>query len=413
MDELIDSHLATPQRMGDGLDALIDQHLAQLQPQQPSGTEAALRGAGQGFTLGFGDELNGGVQAIGDKLSGSDKPFGELYRRNRDMFRREDKAAQDAHPYIYGAAQVAGSVPATFVPGLGAAKGAGLTRTLLAAGAQGGLNALGDSSADLTQGNLRGAALDTGIGTGAGLVAGGVGKLLSRGGAKAAQKVVDIDETVARKAAADAASQTASARSAAGSAAQDTYRQLEHLRELNGKGLLSPEGQKMAADLEAELAQKAADKLPESFARKQATAAAYSEALSSEGHRAKKLAADKLSGAEFKSQVGARLLRYGLPAAGGAAAGYFGLGGVHGAVEGAGAGAMAGAGFRPMMHSLKRLAASPVVQRPVQQAIAGTLDALAPAASRSAGGVGGLTSETEADLRQRALIQALLSKDSP
>lgn len=368
-------------------------------PPQPGGGEALARGAGQGFTLGFGDEINGGVQALGDKLMGSDKSLGDLYRRNRDVFRSENDQAKAAHPYLYGAGEVAGSIPTTFLPGLNVGKGAKALQVLLRTGAAGGLTGLGNSNADLTQGQYGQAAKDTAVGTGLGVAAGGAGLLLGKLGGRAAAKVADIDETVARKAAADAAAQTASARGEAGRAAQDTYKQLEHLRELDGKGLLSEQGQKLASSLEAELAQKSANNLEASAARKASTSDAYSDALSSEGQRASNIAESKLGPGELRSQVGTRLIRYGLPAVG-AALGHAAFGG-HGMAEGLALGAVA----RPAARSLLRMAKQPVVQRPVMSALSAAFGGAATATERLASeGASTLTPSAE---RMIALIQAL------
>src|SRR6266568_7797816 len=61
----------------------------------PSAGEAFGRGAAQGATLGFGDEIQGLVQAVGQKvlpesLGGIDygKSLKELYRESREAARR-------------------------------------------------------------------------------------------------------------------------------------------------------------------------------------------------------------------------------------------------------------------------------------------------------------------------------------
>lgn len=354
--------------------------------EHSSTLSALAQGAGQGVTLGFQDEVNGAIQALGDKLMGNspESSLGELYRRNRDSFRREADATKAEHPLAYGGAELAGGLASSFLPGLGISKGAKAAQVLLKSALAGGVGALGQDQADLTRGEYGRAALDTGVGTALGAGAGGIGIGLGGLGQKAFQRVAGIDEAVARKAAEAAAAETASARSAAGRAAQDAYKQLEHLRELGKLRALSPEEAQVAASLEGELGDKAQQKLLSSVAAKDATSAAYVDALQSEAQRAKDIAAQKLSGGDAMSQLKARALRYGLPAVGGALAGMTGFGG-HGGLVGAGSGALMGAGLRPMMHSMLRMASQPSVARPAAQLAGNALSSLAaPLATHSA-----------------------------
>lgn len=348
----------------------------------PTAGDAIGHGLGQGATLGFGDEINGAIQAVGDKVTGRSPgaSLRELYKRNRDTFRREDAAAKDAHPWAYGGAELAGSIPTSFVPGLNVGKGAGLAATVGKTALAGGLTGMGTSNAD----TARGLAIDTGVGTALGGGLGAAGKGLGRLGERFLGKASGIREAVAEKAAEDAAAATASARSAAGTAATDAYKQVENIAErAGGMRQLTPDEAHLAASLEQELADKARARLPESAARKEAKAAEYAEQLATEAARAKAIATEKLSGAEALRQVKARAIRYGLPAVGGAM-----LGGSHGSLLGAGTGAMVGAGFRPMMHSLKRLAQNPAIAEPVARATGNAINSLVPAATRSAGAAG-------------------------
>lgn len=169
-------------------------------PQGPTMLQSAAHGAGQGFTFGFGDEINGGIQALGAKLQGDPRTVRQLYRLNRDTFRREDAGAKAAHPIAYGGAQIAASIPATFVPGLNVGKGAGLARTMLSTGAAGALAGAGESTAD----DLGGMAADTliggGLGAGAGALGYGLGKLAGKAADKARLARADAGE-LANKAA--------------------------------------------------------------------------------------------------------------------------------------------------------------------------------------------------------------------
>jgi hypothetical protein len=426
LDDLVAAHKSSVAPAGDDMDALVAEHKATAKPAPATGlahelstmlfpepgaapskgtpyAEAALNG----LTLGHAGQAAGWLQ---DKVNSIPLLKSGSLPQTGDDVRREFAQATADHPL----ADIAGAFLMP-VPGVGKLKSlkgaAGVASRLLANGGIGaGLGAATESNAPV----LKRAA----IGFGAGVLGGGVGEALGAIGRHSASKVAGIDEAVARKAAEQEAAVTASARSQAGRDAQDTYKQLEHLRELNGKGLLSAEGQQMAAQLESELAQKAAEKFPQSVARKEASAQAYAEAMASESQRAQQAAEQKLSGGEFKQQVGARLLRYGLPAALGAVGTT--LAG-HGPAEGALFGGALGHTFRPMMHSLKRLASQPVVQRPVFNALSrlspaateGTLPALVERLEPSVPMSPAYAEEDDDITRALAQATALRRKDKP
>lgn len=243
---------------------------------------------------------------------------------------------------------------------------------LKAAGAVGaGYGALqpvdSENGIDIAKGKAISGLVGAGAGAGGQLVA---NKLL--GGLTG--KMAGIEQKVADKAAKVAASETASARSAAGNAAQNAYKQLEHLRELNASGLLTPQQKVLVAKLEKELAEKAAEKLIPAAALKQETSQAYSEAMQTEAQRAAQYAADKLSGNEVKSQVMARLKRYG-PAAVGGVIGNALIPGVGGAVGGAATGLV----LRPAIRSMMNLSQNPAVQYGLLSGMKGGLSASGPA----------------------------------
>jgi len=107
-----------------------------------SASRAALVGAGQGATFGFGEEITAPfVAAAGMAQSGLDKTFGDgsealptlpgedtwakyqrLMQEYRDVARAEQQGAQEQQPGAYTAGAVAGGLAA---PGLGAAKAMG------------------------------------------------------------------------------------------------------------------------------------------------------------------------------------------------------------------------------------------------------------------------------------------------
>lgn len=128
--------------------------------------ESLLRGAAQGATFGFADEIAGAYDTA-KKTAFGDKKFSELpstYREERDLSRAlHEKAAQD-NPGLYTAGEIGGGIASSFVPGgaaLNAAKGAKLGTQLIKAGTTGALAGLGSSSADLTKGEVGKALEDT------------------------------------------------------------------------------------------------------------------------------------------------------------------------------------------------------------------------------------------------------------
>lgn len=110
----------------------------------PSTGEALLRGGGQGLTLGFADEIMG----LGKALFGGKDHFGSNYRAARDSERDANRAAQQAHPLAYGAAEVGTGIASSFIPGLGIAKGAGVLKTALGAAKSSAVAGAGYSEAE-------------------------------------------------------------------------------------------------------------------------------------------------------------------------------------------------------------------------------------------------------------------------
>lgn len=99
-----------------------------------TGLEAALIGARQGVTFGFGDEINAGVRAAGDFLGG--QPFGESYDKRLEHERGLLEQTREESPAISLGGEVGGAVlPALLTgggslpisAGKGAALGAGYT----------------------------------------------------------------------------------------------------------------------------------------------------------------------------------------------------------------------------------------------------------------------------------------------
>lgn len=147
--------------------------IAPMQPEaDPKGMSTALaRGGMQGASLGFGDEATGAAQSL---MSNGDKV--KAYIQARDKERADNATAQSAHPWAYGAGQVAGTLVSPL-----AAVGKGIA----GASALGGLIGLGNSNADLTQGDVAGAAKDTAVGAAIGAGSAGLAKGLGSIGGNA------------------------------------------------------------------------------------------------------------------------------------------------------------------------------------------------------------------------------------
>jgi hypothetical protein len=108
----------------------------------PSKLESAGRGALQGVTFGFGDEIYGAAKGAYDKVLGSGD-FSGTYEKERDAVRGANKRASDANPWSYFAGEIGGGVAVPFgMVGAGAkaatqATNAGLGARSLAAAKQG------------------------------------------------------------------------------------------------------------------------------------------------------------------------------------------------------------------------------------------------------------------------------------
>lgn len=148
----------------------------------------ALRHFGDGGSFGFGSEISGLMgandeygrrvrSALGasgnqsapvenEKLPLADALMAR-YRRERDDNERELKEGRNKHHVIAAGSSLAGSLVAP-IPGPGSHVGKTVLRRAgeygLAGGALGGLNALGNSNADLTKGEVSEALKDTGSG---------------------------------------------------------------------------------------------------------------------------------------------------------------------------------------------------------------------------------------------------------
>ena len=151
---------------------------------RPGRLEAFARGAVQGATFEFGDEISAGLRSLRAVLPGGETP-GEAFRENVKEIRAKNEAAREAHPVISGLGTVGGAVGTTLATigagtalGLGAATavkvGAGRLaareaakvslRRLAAVGAvEGGVTGAGASEGGLIE-RGKGAAIGAGVG---------------------------------------------------------------------------------------------------------------------------------------------------------------------------------------------------------------------------------------------------------
>lgn len=125
--------------------------------------DSSLRGAGQGLTFGFSDEIAGAIKGAVPALF-TDETLGEGYRKARDLSRAKDKLAQEQNPKYFDRSEIASSLLSSFLPGVGAIGKVGQGAKALAlarAGATSGATlGLGKSGADLTKGEFDKVTLD-------------------------------------------------------------------------------------------------------------------------------------------------------------------------------------------------------------------------------------------------------------
>lgn len=150
--------------------------------EEPGKLESFGRGAIQGVTFGYADEISGALES-----AFSDKD----YKTARDESRRAFDRAEKANPKSYLAGDISGGVATAFVPGLGflnAAKGAKVASVVGKGMLQGAVSGLGRSNAE----DVKDAVKDT-----------ATGAALGGAGAYVLPKVIDkakaVGATVGKK----------------------------------------------------------------------------------------------------------------------------------------------------------------------------------------------------------------------
>lgn len=174
---------------------------------KPSQTESLLRGAAQGLSMQYADEIAGALGAAKHALkTGEISP--ETYRKERDIYRAADEEARQENPKTFLASEVAAGMLPTLAPGIG---GVSAGKAAL----QGALMGLGGSKSDLTKGDISDAAIDTSVG---GLLGAGLGKLGGSG--------TNLPNSLKQKAVQDAVAATGATRAEAEKFAKDAGEQL-------------------------------------------------------------------------------------------------------------------------------------------------------------------------------------------
>jgi len=154
-----------------------------------SGGTSLLRGAAQGASFGFADEIAGGLGAASDYIAGNDGTFTDQYAKNRDESRAAYDKAQKDNPGLYTTGEVGGAVGSAFLPGLGwanAAKGATVAGRIGTAALAGGLSGAGMSTATPTNSpeSLKQFVTDTATGAATGAAFQGTGDAVGKAASK-------------------------------------------------------------------------------------------------------------------------------------------------------------------------------------------------------------------------------------
>lgn len=177
--------------MANGNRPSLDEIFGVVPPQveEPGLGETALHQGIQGLTMGFADEMGAGLNTAISQLKGSDESFKDEYTRRRDSLRERDQRETEANPVTAAVANIAGSLPTLLESG--AMQGVNALTRIGKSALAGGVHGLGNSEADLTEGEVGRASLDTIFGMGVGGAGGAVGeamvpaaKALGRGASK-------------------------------------------------------------------------------------------------------------------------------------------------------------------------------------------------------------------------------------
>lgn len=153
----------------------------------PSLLEAGVRGAANGATLGFRDEITAGLRS----LLGA-KTYQEALGEEREA----DDRARKAHPWGFGIGQVLGGFAA---PGVGeVVGGAGLASSIARGAVVGGVAGLGNSTSEDLSGKLSDAARGGVMGAGIGAILKGAGGLAEGAEGRVAERAAQAENVPAK-----------------------------------------------------------------------------------------------------------------------------------------------------------------------------------------------------------------------
>lgn len=159
---------------------------APVETNQVSKKESVLRGAAQGATANFGDELTSGVDAAVEKIRelatgktslAPGKSLGEKYDAALKQNRSQNAKAEEANPKSYTAGNIAGSLPGAIATG-----GSSLPGMIGASAGLGALSSLGASEGQTAEQATKEAAKAGAISGGLAALLGGSLKLITKGG---------------------------------------------------------------------------------------------------------------------------------------------------------------------------------------------------------------------------------------
>lgn len=171
---------------------ISDEQMSAMESSQPSKLESGALGAVDSASLGFADEIYGGVKGGLQALTGP-RDFADTYEEARNEARDKFKNAEQANPGSYLTGQLGGGLATALIPGVGLAKGAGLAANVARGAALGGTAGIGASTSDdFTKDALLGA----GLGAAGGAVAGSIPKIAESAGKGLSKLSGKLDDTV-------------------------------------------------------------------------------------------------------------------------------------------------------------------------------------------------------------------------
>jgi len=143
--------------------------------------ESGLRGAAQGATLGFSDEITGGAEAAYSKLTGDERSLSDIYSKSRDESRLANKLSEEENPGTYTASNLGAGLATMLVPGLNIAKGASLAKAGIQGAKIGAASGLGASDEEIaSMGALKDMSMGAGFGGAFGAGGQKLGNMISK-----------------------------------------------------------------------------------------------------------------------------------------------------------------------------------------------------------------------------------------